>query len=164
MNGLELLISAFAVVASGLVAGVLLTFSDFAMRALAAESPAVGMAAMQSINRTVYRSVFLMLFVAMALIATVLAGHALIAAPAAAVFWLLAGSAAYLLGVFAVTLVCNVPMNKALDAMPAGTSEAALYWKNYSKSWTRWNHVRTVAAITATVCFLVASLVLARAG
>ena len=46
-------------VATGLVAGVFLTFSDFVMRSLRAAEPAAGMDAMQWINRVVYRSVFM---------------------------------------------------------------------------------------------------------
>ena len=151
-------------IASGLVAGVFLTFSDFAMRALAAGSPACGMAVMKSVNHKVYGSVFLVLLLAMAMISVVLAGYALIAASASVVFWLFSGCTAYFIGVFVVTLVCNVPMNRTLDGMSTGTSEAARYWTHYLKLWTRWNHVRTFASTTAAVCFLVASLTMIQTG
>jgi uncharacterized membrane protein len=128
------------------------------MRALAAERPACGMAAMQSINRKVYGSLFLVLFLVMAALAVGLGGYALTAAPPAVSSWLLAGSVAYLFGVFVVTLLCNVPMNKVLDGVPGESPEAARYWVGYLKLWTRWNHVRTLASVIAAICFLIAGL------
>ena len=50
-----------AVIATGLVAGVFLTFSDFVMRSLSASEAIAGAEAMQEINRKVYGSIFLTL-------------------------------------------------------------------------------------------------------
>ena len=48
---------------SAVVGGVFLSFSDFIMRGLALARPAGGIEAMQQINRTVLRSIFLTAFV-----------------------------------------------------------------------------------------------------
>ena len=51
--------------ATGLVAGVFLTFSDFVMKSLFAAEPAAGTEAMQIINRKVYNSIFMVLLIGM---------------------------------------------------------------------------------------------------
>ena len=61
-----LIVSAVAVLACGLVAGVFLTFSDFVMKSLAASPPAGAIEAMQVINRKVYRTLFMALLLGMA--------------------------------------------------------------------------------------------------
>jgi len=149
-----------AALAFGLVAGVFLTFSDFIMRSLRAVAPAAGMAAMQAINRKVYGSLFLMMFMGLAAVSVALAGNAVIFATGPAVAWIVGGGAVYLIGVFLVTVLFNVPMNKRLDALDPATAEATDYWTHYGTAWTRWNHVRSVASAAATGCFLVGALLL----
>jgi len=150
-----------AIVAYGLVAGVFLTFSDFVMRSLGAVTPASGIAAMQSINRRVYRSVFLALFIGLAAVSVALAVGAALLAKGPAVGWIAAGGAVYLVGVFLVTVIFNVPMNKRLDAMDPASETAAVYWAHYTTRWTRWNHVRTLSSAGATVLLLIGAVGLA---
>ncbi|MEC7291572.1 MAG: hypothetical protein VXW22_15925, partial [Pseudomonadota bacterium] len=50
---------------ASLVAGVFQTFSDFVMGGLMRAKPASGIDAMQQLNRTVFRSVFLATFLAL---------------------------------------------------------------------------------------------------
>ena len=149
-----------AVIAGGLVAGVFLAFSDFVMRSLGAAEPAGGIEAMQIINRKVYRSVFLVLVMGMASVCAVLGGVGLFQLSGAGSAWIIGGSGLYLVGVFLVTLVCNVPMNKRLDGMDRRAAETEVYWRVYVARWTMWNHVRTVASAGSTVCFLVGILLL----
>ncbi len=145
-----------AVIATGLVAGVFLTFSDFIMGSLSASQPIVGAEAMQQINRKVYGSAFLALLLGMTggsallLIVGVIAGG-----PAAA--WLIAGGGLYLVGVFMVSAVGNIPMNKRLDALKLGEDETAVYWIRYTRTWTWLNHIRTASSIVAANCFLTAT-------
>jgi uncharacterized membrane protein len=69
---------------------------------------------------------------------------------------LLVGSALYLLGTLLVTIVCNVPRNDTLAALDPVPTESAQLWAEYVASWTFWNHVRTVAAIVASVLLTIA--------
>jgi uncharacterized membrane protein len=149
-----------AVLSTGLVAGVFLAFSDFVMKSLNAASPEVGIEAMQLINRKVYGSLFLALFLGMAPVALFLAVYAFVFLSSAAAAWIISGGLIYVFGSFAVTLVCNVPMNKRLDAMDHSSDEAAAYWQIYYSKWTAWNHVRTVASAVSMGCFFVGFLVL----
>lgn len=151
------------VVATGLVGGVFLTFSDFVMRSLRDASPVAGIEAMQSINRTVYRSVFLALFFAAAALAVVLSAYAIFRSPGPAATWIIIGGGLYVVGVFAITMTRNVPMNRHLDTMDPAAPQTATYWTAYLSAWTRWNHVRSVSAAAATTCFLTGTLLLVSA-
>ena len=113
-----------ATLASALVAGVFLTFSDFVMRSLSRARPAAGIEAMQIINREVYRSQFMVLLVGMAIAAITLAAVGLVLASGPVVLWLLAGAAAYLGGVMAVTVRANAPMNQRLDSQDPHSASA----------------------------------------
>ena len=62
-----------------------------------------------------------------------------------------------MVGVFGETMVVNVPMNNALDAVDPAGDESVSYWRTYLQRWTAWNHVRALAGAAASV-MLVASL------
>lgn len=69
---------------------------------------------------------------------------------------MLAGGVLYVLGMFVVTMIFNVPLNNALAAVdPAGQAAASL-WGRYLTDWTLWNHVRTVASTATSALFIVA--------
>ncbi|NIJ37991.1 putative membrane protein [Sphingopyxis panaciterrae] len=146
----------FSIVACGLVAGLYFTFSAFAMRALARIDVPAGIAAMNSINVEIQRSLFMPLFVGSSLSSLALAVIGLLrwGVPGAAAA--MAGGLIYFAGMFVVTMVCNVPRNSALaKSNPASAADAAL-WALYLREWTFWNHVRTLASTAALVLFVIA--------
>ena len=145
-------------VATGLVAGVFLTFSDFVMRSLRAAEPAAGMDAMQWINRVVYRSVFMWLLLGIAPVSVLLAIAVMLNTSMDQSAWVLGSAVLYLFGVIAVTRVGNVPMNNALDRMNNNSAHDQEYWTTYLRRWTRLNHVRTVASVLAFGGFLAATI------
>jgi len=161
---LMICLCAAAVVGSGLVAGVFLSFSDFVMKALASAQTASGIEAMQLINRRVYGSVFLSLLMGAGALCLGLMIGAVLLPLGAAGKWIMAGGLSYLLGVLLVTMICNVPMNKRLDRMSARAGASATFWAWYANRWTQWNHLRSAAAAGSTVCFLLACLLLEPAG
>ena len=162
-HSLTIFILSGAALASGLVAGVFLTFSDFVMRSLAAAQPAAGIEAMQLINRKVYRSVFMVLLMGMVPVSAGIAAFTSGSVPAAVAAWAVTGGLVYLAGVFVVTAACNVPMNTRLDRMDHTGAEARAYWTTYARRWTLWNHVRTAASAVAAGCFLAAAVTLGAA-
>ncbi|SDI96775.1 MULTISPECIES: DUF1772 domain-containing protein [Rhodobacterales] len=143
--------------AVALVAGVFLGFSDFIMRGLAQAPANQGAAGMVGLNRTVYRSVFMVLLIGLAPVSGFLGLLALWQFEGAARALTLAGVVAYLIGVFAVTGMGNVPMNTRLEAMDGQTRETASYWPRYAQRWTRLNHARTVSSALAALCWLTAA-------
>jgi uncharacterized membrane protein len=141
-----LTLTQFAVLAYAALGGVFLAFSDFIMRALA-RSPG-GAEAMQSINREVFRIVFMALFLGMVPLSLLLAVGAWMTAAEPVPF--LVAAASYVIGCFAVTAAGNVPLNDRLAGMDPATPEARHWWRDvYGPRWTRLNSVRTVACFSA---------------
>ncbi|MDJ0979792.1 MAG: DUF1772 domain-containing protein [Erythrobacter sp.] len=146
----------FSMVSAGIMAGVYFTFSVFVMRSLAELGDEAGARAMQSINEIIQRSLLLPLFFAstLACAALVALGAMGLAGPQA---WLLiAGGATYVIGMFVVTVIGNVPLNNRLDAVDAASAEGAAMWREYLARWTPLNHVRTAACTLAMGLFIAA--------
>lgn len=145
-----------AALGSGLVAGVFFAFSAFVMGALARLPAAHGIAAMQSINVVVLNPWFLGVFLGTGALCVGAAFAAFMLWPQPRAGWLGAGGALYLAGSLGVTMTCNVPRNDALAALSPGAADAARYWADYLRGWTRWNHVRTGASLAAAAAFCIA--------
>jgi uncharacterized membrane protein len=142
-----------ATLGCGLMAGVFFAFSNFVMKAL---DRTQGIAAMQSINVLVLNPLFLGIFVGTAVACGFLAMYSLLRWQGSGSAYLLAGSALYLLGTFGVTMAFNVPLNNILARIDASKPEAVQAWRSYVVSWTRWNHVRTIAALAAMAGLIIA--------
>ena len=150
-----------AVIACGLVSGVFLTFSDFVMKSLAAADPAGGVQSMQIINRKVYKTVFMALLLGMSFASPLFAGYAYFYVSGPAAIFIMTGSAIYFVGVFIVSLLFNVPMNKRLDVMDYNAKDTHTYWQTYVPVWSFWNYIRSISSAGAAGCFLVACVWLA---
>ncbi|MCB0872633.1 MAG: DUF1772 domain-containing protein [Actinobacteria bacterium] len=153
IDGITMYLVAGTALSSALVGGVFYAFSTFVMAGLRRVPSEQGMATMQSINVTAVRPGLMIPF-----FGTTLAGLAV--AIVAIVDWnattsplLLAGAGSYVLGTFALTAAYHVPRNNALAATP---TDAAAVWSRYLAEWTRWNHVRTAAALVAATLLGVA--------
>ncbi|MDH3676385.1 MAG: DUF1772 domain-containing protein, partial [Anaerolineae bacterium] len=118
--------------------------------------PPQGIAAMQSINVTILNPLFFVVFLGTTATCILLAVSLLWRWQQPGAVYLLAGSLLYLVGAIVVTVVLNVPMNEGLATVEPASAEAAKLWARYLTSWTNWNHVRTVAALVATVSFILA--------
>lgn len=156
MDELLFTLTLAAALGCGLVAGIFFAFSNFVMKALARIHAGSGIAAMQSINVVVLNPLFLGLFIGTAAICLLLAIYSLLRWQSPATVWLLAGSALYIIGTFIVTIAFNVPRNEVLARVDASHPEVTRVWHNYVAGWTRWNHVRTVAALAAAAFFTIA--------
>ena len=143
---------------TALVGGVFFAFSSFVMKALGQLPGGAGVAAMQRINVVVINPVFLGAFMGTALLALACVVAAVMIRTEARAPWVFAAGLCYLFGTFGVTMVCNVPRNNRLATLEAMSPQADAYWPEYLRVWTRWNHVRTAAAVVAAACALVAQL------
>ena len=146
----------FSAVACGLLAGVYFAFSTFIMQALASIDRAAGAAAMNAINRVILRSAFMPLFIGSSLSSLLIAILALTRWDAPEAPAMLSGGLTYFIGMFVVTMRCNVPLNNALNAVDPANESSAATWTDYLNRWTRWNHVRTIASTAALILFIVA--------
>ena len=108
---------------------------------------------MNAINVRILRSLFMPLFLGTTLTSLALVVIGLVrSGPGGAA--MLAGGAIYVLGMFVVTLVFNVPLNNMLAAAAGRDSGAA--WSLYLRRWALWNHLRTFASTLACALFVVA--------
>ncbi|WP_420590118.1 DUF1772 domain-containing protein [Bacterioplanoides sp.] len=133
-----------ALLSTGLMTGVYFTFSVFVMASLRALPHDHGAKAMISINKVILTSAFMPLFFGSSLqsLALLFIGDGLVQLAAAI----------YLLGMFVITAVFNVPLNNRLrDAPEQQLNET---WQQYLRHWTRWNHIRTLSSLIAATLFL----------
>ena len=146
----------FSAIGCGLIAGLYFAFSTFIMTALGRIDQASGIAAMNAISVDIVRCVFLPLFLLTTLTcaALVLAGALDWRAPGSTA--MIVGGLLYVVGMFVVTMVFNVPLNDALAAVGGNGPEAGAVWRRYLSDWTTWNHVRTVTSTLATALFIYA--------
>jgi uncharacterized membrane protein len=144
----------FLALGSGLIGGVFFAFSAFIMRAFSRLPAGQGAAAMNAIDSTILKSLFMPIFSGTALVSLALGAVSLFRLGQNGAILVVAACALYFTGMFVVTMVCNVPLNNALAA--ANPASAADVWARYLKNWTFWNHVRTVASLVACGLFIAA--------
>ncbi|HSS63116.1 MAG TPA: anthrone oxygenase family protein [Gammaproteobacteria bacterium] len=145
-----------AALGCGLVAGIFFAFSAFVMKALSRLPADQGIAAMQSINVAVLNPWFMTAFFGTAALCLAALVVSVNRWPDAAAICLITGSALYLIGTLAVTIVCNVPRNNSLAAVSATDPKSGDTWAGYVAEWTAWNHVRTIASLAAAASFSIA--------
>jgi uncharacterized membrane protein len=150
-------LATLALLGSALVGGIFFAFSSFVMKALAQVPPSEGIDAMQSINIVVINRSFLGAFFGTAVVSLAAGAIAFAGSGRPATPYLLAGAVVYLVGVFLVTMLGNVPLNDELAAMSATDPEAQDYWLRYVSRWTMWNHVRTAGGMVAAVLYSLAA-------
>ncbi len=155
-----LLLLGFSAIICAMVSGVFLTFSDFVMKSLITIDPLSGVQSMQMINQKVYGSVFLILLIGMAMVSMIIIALSYLTLSGLVFIWVVSGAVSYLFGVFFVTVAFNVPMNKYLDRLDPSLIDTASYWKTYVFSWTRWNHIRTIASAYASISFFVGCMLI----
>ena len=155
-DGLLRVLTLISALGCGLMAGFFFAFSICVMRALGATPPAHGISAMQSINVAVINPWFLTPFFGMAVLSVLSSIDAVLRWNEPGAAYVVAGGLLYFLGTFVVTMRFNVPRNNALAAVTATSTEGAALWADYLIAWTRWNHVRTVAALAGAASFTIA--------
>jgi uncharacterized membrane protein len=138
---------------AGLMAGTYFAFSGFIMRSFSTMDTMGAIAAMNAINVTIQKSLFMALFFGSTIIGLLMVVFG---------FWQwgnpgadrsLAAGVIYVVGMFAVTVAANVPLNNALARVSSGGEEAARTWGHYLNRWTRWNTLRTIASVaTLVIC------------
>ena len=151
-----LAVAIFAAVGCGLMGGLLFAFSNCVMTALSHQPAASAMRTMQAINVYILNPVFFVVFLGTAVASLALVVTAMLGLSNPGASLLLAGSVAYLVGAVGVTMVFNVPLNDRLQRQDPSAAEAAQYWLGYVSEWVKWNHVRTIASLLATVLLILA--------
>ena len=141
-----------------LIAGAFFAFSTFVMKALGSLPPSQAVRAMQAFNVGAPTGLFLATLLGTAVACAALTLQALFGWSQPGAPLRFAGSLAYLLGAFVVTMVANVPRNDALATLDPDSVSAVSAWTGYLSGWTGWNHVRTVAVLSATALLILSLL------
>lgn len=143
-------------VLTALIAGLFYAYSCSVVLGLGKLSDAEYLKAMQNINREILNPVFFMSFMGTAILLPV--STFFLQGEQPVFIFLLLATLAYLIGVFGVTVVGNVPMNDQLDQfdIPGSTAEAIKQMRdNFENRWNFLNNIRTVfsvISITLVVC------------
>jgi uncharacterized membrane protein len=140
----------------GLIGGLFFAFSTFVMRALGTIGQVPGILAMNAINSTILRSLFMPIFLATTVAAAALGIVAVVRWGDPGAMAMLGAGLSYVIGMFGCTMLFNVPLNNALAAVDPASPEAANVWERYLREWTLWNHVRTVASLAAAALSILA--------
>lgn len=145
MTTVLLLITA---VLTALIAGLFYAYSCSVVLGLGKLSDTEYLKSMQSINREILNPVFFITFMGTAVLLPVTTF--LFRGEQSAFLFLLLASAAYLIGVFGVTIAGNVPLNDLLDQfdISGATEEAVKQMRDrFENRWNFLNNIRTVFSV-----------------
>ncbi|MFC0270416.1 DUF1772 domain-containing protein [Metabacillus herbersteinensis] len=142
----------------GLNAGLFFVFSTCIMTALSNIRSDKGISAMQAINIYMLNPFFAIVFGGTAFLCIILIVIELFYWNGLSSILILLGSSLFLIGTISVTMLFNVPLNDSLAKVRTDTSQSTIVWSNYLIQWTKWNHVRTIAALFSMLCFILGTL------
>jgi len=146
-----------ASVGAGAMGGLFFIFSNTIMSAFDRLPNGGGVPAMQRINEVILNPLFFFAFFGTGVLSVVLLVIYVVhldepgAVPAAL------AAVIYVAGSIGVTMVCNVPLNNKLAAVPKTAKDLTAQWQAFRGPWTRWNHVRTVACLLAAALFAISA-------
>ena len=154
MNGFLSVLTAAALIGSGLNAGVQFAFSSFVMPGLKRIPAPAGIRAMQSINVMAVRPPFMSVFLGTTILAVGLLIASVVSWGADWAMWNAVGAVLFLAGTFVVTAAYHVPRNNLLADFDADSEMGAAYWRRYRAEWVRINHIRWMSGTLAAIAFL----------
>lgn len=158
MNASDIILT-LAAVLSALIAGLFFAWSCSVMPGFARLSDKEFVAAMQATNRAIQNPVFFAAFFGapIFLIISVIFHYGKL--PRFAL--LLGASAVYMIGVFAVTGVGNIPLNNNLDRFDSSLAtdhDIQAQRASFERLWNNLNIIRTVSSIVALILVVIACL------
>ena len=136
---------------SGLVAGLFYAYSCSVNIGLRSLPDSEYLKAMQSINAAIQNPVFFISFMGLLLLFPITAGQ-LYKQPNDSFYLIVAAMAIYFVGVFGVTVFCNVPLNEQLAKFPIATAnqnEISAMRQIFEKPWNNYHTLRTCASVLA---------------
>jgi uncharacterized membrane protein len=142
----------FTGVLTALIAGLFYAYSCSVVLGLGKLSDGEYLKAMQSINREILNPVFFLSFMGTAVMLPV--STFLYRAQSPVFILLLVATIIYLIGVFGVTIVGNVPLNDQLDQFNILDSTAEGLKRMREVFENRWNFLNTIRTVCSTVSIL----------
>ncbi len=166
LSAVAALFAALSLASIGAMTGVFFAFSVAVMPGFDAIPAGEAIRAMQSINRKILNPLFLLVFLAGAIVPLVTGVLLLMDGNGWAGILFVLAAIGYGAGSIGLTMRYNVPMNESLDGIDVGlvTSDASKIWTDYSSSWTNWNSLRALACSGSLLLVGLALFVWGRAG
>jgi uncharacterized membrane protein len=151
MISIQNLLNFLTLLFSGLIAGLLYGYSCSVNPGLQSLANGEYIKAMQSVNLAIQNPYFLLAFTGLLLLFPVSTYLMLRQQHTSAAFYLLlAATIIYFIGVFIITLFCNVPLNEQLAKFPASSASAteiSAMRQTFEKPWNSYHTIRTIAAV-----------------
>jgi uncharacterized membrane protein len=161
MPTLQIILLASAATTTALMAGLFYAYSCSVNPGLSRLADAPYLAAMQSIKRAILNPLFFIGFMGTALLLP-LNTWINYGQPIYIRYWLLlSASLVYLIGVIAVTMLGNVPLNEELDLFNVNTAspaELAVHRSTFELPSNQFNTIRTVFSLLAVLLVIAACL------
>ncbi len=158
MNAIILII---ATLSSGLMAGLFYAWSVSVTPGLAQVGNANYLQAFQSMNRAILNPVFFIVFIGSAILLPLLS-YLYYQSPVNARFWyILLATGLYLVGVIAVTIFGNVPLNNTLEALQVESmspEQMTSFRLGFENTWNKLNSIRTICSSLAIKSLIMACL------
>jgi uncharacterized membrane protein len=154
-----------AVIAMGLLAGLLYAFDVAVMPALTAADDRTLVDAMQQMIDKIENPAFFLVLLGAPTLAAVALVQARRSGQPKTVGWIVAGLALYTVMVV-ITFAVNIPLNDDLQAEgdPARIENLAEVRDDFVTPWVAWDIIRTLATIAAFACLTWALVLRARMG
>ena len=156
IDGFLFVLTLVTALACGLVAGFFFAFSTTVMKALTRVPELQGLAAMQAINVVVINPLVMLALFGTGVACAVLVVASFVEWGEAYAVYLLLGGLLYIAGVVVLTFAYHVPRNDAMAALDPEDATSASHWTRYARTWTAWNHVRTVAPLASATLLTIA--------
>lgn len=143
-------------VLAGLIAGLFFAYSVSVVLALDTLVASTYTTVMQSINELILNPVFGLAFAGVVVVPAVGVVVLVFQGEWTAAYGQLfvVGFLVYVVGTLAVTMLIHIPMNEYIATWTADSPPGD--WMAIRARWTRWNHVRTTAAVASFVLYTVA--------
>lgn len=139
-----------AVLLTGLLSGLFYGYDCSVIKGLGNLSDIAYLQSFQSINKAIQNPYFFLSFMGSLLILPIASWLSYNSSNSVSFYLLLLATLIYFIGVFGVTIFCNVPLNEQLANFSISTSsetEISIMRKAFEKPWNYYHSIRTVASI-----------------
>lgn len=161
MNTFTSIIHILTLLTTALMAGLFFSYSFSVNSGLSQLNDSAYLLAMQSINRAILNPVFFICFFGTVVLLP-LNAYLQYNGKLTINFTLYSLSAAfYVIGLFGITVLGNVPLNDTLDAFDLGTAshEAVSGMREtFEGPWNKWHSIRTAAVVVSLLLLSIASV------
>ncbi len=147
-----------AIVLTGLLAGLFYGYDCSVIKGLGNLSDREYLNAFQSINKAILNPYFFFSFMGCIIVLPVATWLNYKLAFPAPFYFLLAAMIVYFIGVFAVTVFGNVPLNNLLeqfDVSSASTEATSSMRQGFEGNWNALHHLRTYAALASFILTII---------